>query len=162
MSRSDSSERKKVLTAYIIDRIEREGAGNRGYKSSLADRIGFSRPAITQLVAGIRQAGPDLCEALAAEWGMTYDQLKNEATRFWARRNPPTPNRDATLAFMAEEIDPEVVDYVKAIELPAGDLSRENWLEIIKAKQTEVRILRGQSSPVRGKFKAPKEKTPRS
>lgn len=162
MSRSDSSERKKVLTAYIVNRIERESAGNRGYKSSLADRIKFSRPAITQLVAGLRQAGPDLCEALAAEWGMTYDQMKAEATRYWAQRNPPTPNRDATLAFMESELDPEVVEYVTAIELPAGDLSRENWLEIIKAKQTEVRILRGQSAPIRGKFKAPKEKTPRS
>lgn len=93
---------------------------------------------------------------------MTYDQMKAEATKYWAKRNPPTPNRDATLAFMADELYPEVVDYVKAIELPAGDLTRDNWLEIIRAKQTEVRILRGEAAPIRGRFRAPKKKSERS
>ena len=85
------SEARRVLAAYVSDRLTRECA-ERGKAASIARTIGFSPAHISNARTGQAGVGEDLAEALAKYWGLSYEELQKEAVA-WAEgggRLPPS------------------------------------------------------------------------
>jgi transcriptional regulator with XRE-family HTH domain len=76
------SEARKVLAAYVADRLGRECAERRGAQAEIARALGFSRGHLSNVLRGQYSVGEDLAARLADYWGMTYDQLHAEAEKW--------------------------------------------------------------------------------
>ena len=119
-----SEQRKRDVSAYVQDRMQREEKSyGYGYVSDVARKIGFTTGGISTAKTGKRGVGEDLAEALAKHWGIgTYWDLVKVATE-WAEANrqatavPSYPGRDeAALVARSARIVPEwAVRFVHAI-----------------------------------------------
>lgn len=158
-ARTMSQERKRIVSAYVRDRLNKEEASQgRGYPATVADAIGVSRPTVSNIRKGSRGVGIEFSEAIAEFWGMDLQGLFRAANEWWAKRHPEAPNREAVIQLMADELYPEVLSYLRQVELPRGDLSKESWFDLARAKQTELRILKAEEKPEPKPWKAPRAK----
>lgn len=86
----DLVEQSKVqVTRYVQARLKQE-CFTRGSAAALAKKLGFKGPTIANAKNHAR-IGPGLAEALAAHWGMTFDELKRVAAGQQEAPPEPTP-----------------------------------------------------------------------
>lgn len=79
------SEIRKVVAAYVADRLRRECA-KRGTAAEIARAVHFTRVHVAAVARGDNAAGDDFCDAMAGYWGITRAQL-DKAAAAWADEN---------------------------------------------------------------------------
>ncbi len=86
---------RKILQAYVRQRLRKECEPH-GQAAEVARSIGFSKPAISEVIRTDNGPGDRLMHALAAYWGMTFSQLEEAAKRTFEQPVPePSAPPDA-------------------------------------------------------------------
>ncbi len=75
----DPTERRRLVSDYVKDRLIRECRGTWGKAIGVSRRTGFSTAHITNVMKGNRATGDDFAVAIARYWGMTYAELERLA-----------------------------------------------------------------------------------
>lgn len=79
------SQRRKTVAAYVADRLSKE-CKRRGVAAEIARSVHFTRVHVAAVARGDNAAGDDFIEAMAKHWGMTREELEEEAAH-WADEN---------------------------------------------------------------------------
>lgn len=84
------SEARKLVAAYVQDRLERECGAKRGQQTAIARATGFTRGHVNNVIKGQAGVGEDFAEKIAEYWGMTYDDLQRQAEEWSNERGMPS------------------------------------------------------------------------
>lgn len=85
-------QRRKILEAYVLDRLTKETNSARGAKASVARAAGITTAHITNLTKNQRNPGPDSIAKLAFYWGFaSYGAIEEEAVRLYTEQYGKEP-----------------------------------------------------------------------
>lgn len=131
---------ERAISAYVQARLQREYETlPRGHMAGLARKTGMSTAHLAN-AKNKGSVGPDLAQALAKAWGMTWDELRAAAgvataTERAVALDERYPNREVAIELAAGRVPPEVIRATRLIRLDGEDLSVKAWIEKMRELQ---------------------------
>ena len=136
-----SEYRKRVLVPYIVDRLSRGAAEERGYAARVAKAMHISAAHVSSVKDGKRGISEDFVVAIAKFWGIDMDELRSLADRWQAHHDRTEDTSPA--ARLNRLIDEELrARSARGETFTAQQLSRAHSLAAKDGKftRTDVRL----------------------
>ncbi len=137
---------RRAVAAYVRQRLRAECATERGVAARIAKATGFTSAHLTNVQKAERGIGDDFAHAIGTYWGMTYQQLEDEAQRWAAEHLPvedvdPLPRRAAAARLAREaRVHEDAVLQVLAEPVQAGDEDRATlwWADRMRSAELDI------------------------
>jgi plasmid maintenance system antidote protein VapI len=133
------------VTPYVAHRLNVESdASEHGYTAELARKIKFSSQHISTIKSGQKAVGLDFAHAIAAFWGLSYEQLVEEAKAWRSASAQGTKSlvhaRTRAIDRLRGVVDERAIAWAETIT-PRTDIDADEmwWLETIMRKSSELR-----------------------